>query len=110
MWQDLTAILGSAACVCLGTSQEFCSELTRHVTNQTWTVGELFLVDNLPMAMRAHAEFLDHQGAHSVFAFPMTSALSKAFRVSMLCFWELLSGTVRRRAPADSQDRLGTYI
>jgi hypothetical protein len=63
--------------------QEFCSELTSHLTNSTWTVGELFLVDQLPMAMKAHADFLDQQGAHSVFAFPMASAVSKAFRVSV---------------------------
>jgi len=61
--------------------QAFCAELTRHVSNTSWTVGELFLVDNTSLAIQAHASFLDRGGANGVFAFPMAIVLEKVLRV-----------------------------
>ena len=61
--------------------QAFCAELTRAVANTTWTAGELFLVDNISLAMKAHADFLDKGGANSVFAYPMAIVLDKVLRV-----------------------------
>ncbi|WIA30033.1 hypothetical protein OEZ86_000128 [Tetradesmus obliquus] len=58
----------------------FCAALTASVGNSTFTVVELFLVDNISLSMGAVADFVKAGGASSAFSFPMAVALSKVLR------------------------------
>lgn len=62
--------------------QSFCAALTYGIRNSTFTVGELFLVDNISLSMGVVADFVKAGGASSAFSFPMAIALEKVLRVS----------------------------
>ncbi|WIA20821.1 hypothetical protein OEZ85_005176 [Tetradesmus obliquus] len=58
----------------------FCAALTAGISNSTFTVGELFLVDNISLSMGVVADFVKAGGASSAFSFPMAIALEKVLR------------------------------
>jgi hypothetical protein len=71
-------------CLCYSPMQSFCAALTAGVGNSTFTVGELFLVDNISLSMGVVADFVKAGGASSAFSFPMATAREKVLRVSAM--------------------------